>query len=189
LSLQLPKKRGKRKTPYKHTVRGHTRGGYQVRSYSRGHGSPPIVRRRVRAPAPQGKVYSGWHSSPTGKLGVSAPEKSTEGIGYYVAFDEETAKSFGRKSFPVSVTMRNPLDARGEIPYVLHEADEVMEPPERGDSEWLSAVKEAVRRSGTTNENWGLNQAELNIALTDVLLERGYDGILIENWAVKFRKR
>ena len=131
-------------------------------------------------------VIEGWHSSPTGELGISNPEMSTEGVGYYVALERETAESFGRVVMPASITLFNPLDARGEPSYILHEAEEVMEPSRPGDSEWLSAIKEAVSRSGTTNENWGQNQARLNQALTDVLQERGYDGILIENWAVKF---
>ena len=134
----------------------------------------------------EGHVIEGWHSSLTGELGISDPEKSTEGVGYYIALDRATAEWFGRVVMPASITLFNPLDARGEPPYILHEADEVMEPPTPGDSKWLSAVKEAVSRSGTTDENWGQNQARLNQALTDVLQERGYDGILIENWAVKF---
>ena len=134
----------------------------------------------------EGYVFEGWHSSSTGELGISDPEKSTEGVGYYIALERATAEFFGRIVIPASITLYNPLDARGEPPYLLHEMDEVMEPPRPGDSEWLSAVKEAVSRSGTTEQNWGRNQARLNQALTDVLQERGYDGILIENWAVKF---
>jgi len=140
---------------------------------------------KKRKPA-QGLVIEGWHSSPTGELGISDPEKSTEGVGYYVALEKETAQFFGRVVLPTSITLFNPLDARGEAAYLLLEEDVVMEPPRPKDSEWLSAIKEAVSRSGTTDENWGRNQAQLNQALTDVLQDRGYDGILIENWAVKF---
>jgi len=143
-------------------------------------GSPPPP---VRT---QGTVVEGWHSSLTGELGISDPYKSTEGVGYYIALDKETAEFFGRVVKPVSFTLFNPLDTYGEPPYILHEAEEVMEPPTPGDSVWLSAIKEAVSRSGTTNENWGHNQERLNQALTDVLQDRGYDGILIETWAVKF---
>lgn len=134
----------------------------------------------------QGLVIEGWHSSPTGELGISDPEMSTEGVGYYVALEKETAQFFGRVVEPVSITLFNPLDARGEPGYILLEEDVVMEPPRPGDSEWLSAIKEAVSRSGTTDENWGRNQARLHQALTDVLQDRGYDGIIIEDWAVKF---
>lgn len=137
-------------------------------------------------PQSQYKVYRGWHSSPTGKLGISRPLRSTEGVGYYITFDKETAESFGRDVRPAELILHNPLDARGEIPYILHESDEMMEKPERSDSVWLSAVKEAVKKSGTTEENWGTQPEYLHQTLTDILQERGYDGILIENWGVKF---
>lgn len=131
-------------------------------------------------------TLKGWHSSPTGRLGISDPEKSTEGIGYYLALEEETARSFGRKTSPVSMKLHKPLDARGEPAYFLHERDEPFESPKPTDSVWLSACKQAITHSKTTNKNWGRNQARLNRALTDILQEQGYDGIVIENWAVKF---
>ena len=132
--------------------------------------------------------FRGWHSSPTGVLGISDPDSSTEGVGYYVALERGLAEFFERKICPVTISLKNPLDARGEIGYILHESDEVMESPKEADSEWLSAIKEAVRRSHTTDKNWENNQAKLNQAVTDVLQERGYDGILIDNWLVKFAK-
>lgn len=134
------------------------------------------------------KRYRGWHSSPVAGLGVSSPDKSTEGVGYYIARDRETAKSFGRKVSEASTILCNPLDARGETPYILHESDEVMEAAKPSDSKWLSAVKEAVKKSGTTDENWSRNQACLNQTLTDILQEKGYDGLLIENWLVEFAR-
>jgi len=134
------------------------------------------------------KIYRGWHSSPTGKLGISSPSMSTEGVGYYVAFDKETAEFFGRKVEPVELILCNPLDARGEIPHILSESDEIMEKPKRSDSIWLSANKEAVKKSGTTDDNWGKQTECLNQTLTDVLQEKGYDGVLIENWVVEFAR-
>ena len=134
------------------------------------------------------KVYKGWHSSPTGKLGISSPEKSTEGVGSYIAFDKATAKFFGRAVKPVETMLCNPLDARGEPAYILLESDKVMESPRKSDSPWLSAIKVAVKRSETTDRNWGHNQPCLNQTLTDVLQEKGYDGILIENWMVEFAR-
>lgn len=134
------------------------------------------------------RVYRGWHSSPTGKLGVSHPSKSSEGVGYYVAFDKETAESFGRNVKPAEITLCNPLDARGEVPHILYEADVVMEKPKRSDSVWLSSIKEAVKISGTTEKNWSEKTECVNQTLTDILQKKGYDGILIENWGVEFAR-
>ena len=132
------------------------------------------------------KVYRGWHSSPTGELGVSNPSRSSEGVGRYVAFDKSTAKFFGRTIKPSHLVICNPLDARDEPAYILHERDEVMEKPKRSDSVWLSSIKEAVKKSGTTDDNWGAKTECLNQTLTDVLQSKGYDGILIQNWGVEF---
>jgi hypothetical protein len=38
----------KRKTPYKHHVRGHKRAGFSVRSYERGKGDKPAPSRKAR---------------------------------------------------------------------------------------------------------------------------------------------
>lgn len=135
------------------------------------------------------KIYRGWHSSPTGKFGISSSYKSTEGVGYYLAFDKGTAESFGGKVRPAELILCNPLDARGELPYILHESDELFEPTKKTDSVWLSSIKEAVKRSGTTETNFGIEQIEcLNQTLTDILQEKGYDGILIDDWGVEFAR-
>lgn len=144
------------------------------------------------------QLYSGYHVSFDGKLGVSEAWKSTEGIGYYVGFDKETIGGWfaeGRVMTREELAMCNPLDARGEPTYILglYELDqewpkEIFNPPEKSDSQWLSAHKEAVKRSGTTLDNWSEEDVLscLHQSLTDVLQEKGYDGILIEDWGVEF---
>ena len=176
-----------RKSPIRHKVKSHLRQQTTIiHSYIRGRGQTKVsVIRRIIS----NKTFRGWHISPTGKFLPTREEKATEGTGYYFFLDKEEAKAFvdGQQIIPVSVKLRNPLDVRGkEIAYILHESDKVMEPLKPEDPPFLDAVKEAVKRSGTTDENWNRNLPTLNRTLTKVLIERGYDGLLIDNWGVKF---
>lgn len=117
---------------------------------------------------------------------------ATEGIGAYIAKEESTAAFFG-KTRPVLFTEpKNPIVVDEEPLHILHETEEIMQPPSKSDSPWLAANKEAVRRTKTTDDNWSekTQSGELQEALTEILRERGHDGVLVssdgEQWLVVF---
>lgn len=113
----------------------------------------------------------------------------TEGVGLYIAKTPETAEFFGKAKQISFSRPKNPLVVDEEPLHILHETDALLEPPSESDSPWLAANKEAIKRSGTTNENWGeKTKGELQDALTDVLRERGHDAVYVksggEEWIV-----
>ena len=48
----------KRKPPYRHPVKGHTRSGIRVHRYERGKGNPPRISSRMRGSIPSNLGYS-----------------------------------------------------------------------------------------------------------------------------------
>lgn len=114
----------------------------------------------------------------------------TEGNGVYIADTEHTASFFGDVVAVEYYPPRNPMIVDEEPLYLLHEMDEIMDPIEPGDSVWARVNKEAVKRAGATDQNWNLNKVAA--ALTDILKERGYDGVRVtsdgESWTVLFNQ-
>jgi SPP1 gp7 family putative phage head morphogenesis protein len=143
-------------------------------------------------------AFGNWGATQSGKgdiIGYRAgggegkgdKSAATEGIGPYLARDKTLAAEFGDAesfSFPMP---KNPLLIKNEPLYMLLEHADLMKPHADGDSPWLAANKEAVRRSGTTDKNWGkkLESGELPQALTDVLLEQGHDAVFVSQAAGK----
>lgn len=142
----------------------------------------------------EGKKLYGWRSSEFGQ-GMAGGENiaGTEGRGQYIAKTEDTAAFFGNAKQVKFDRPQNPLYIDDEPLHILHETEELMEPPSQDDSEWLRINKLAVKNSGTTDENWGKNQVKLQDQLTRELFKAGYDSVYVnsggEEWLVVLDKK
>jgi len=121
---------------------------------------------------------------------------STEGKGTYISKDRELAQFFagdrGRVKQVRFDEPKNPLIVDNEELYLLSESDALEDPPNKSDSPWLSANKEAVARMyKETGGKWDPDLAASR--LTDILKSRGHDAVYVrsagEEWVVLFGDR
>jgi len=83
------------------------------------------------------------------------------------------------------------LKVTSEPLYVLHEAPEIEEPINNGDSDWLKANKIAYEHAMEDGGDWSQAQDVIGYFLTHALKMMGYDGVMVlqgegSQWAVVF---
>lgn len=112
----------------------------------------------------------------------------TEGNGVYIADTQRLAEFFGDVHRIEYIPPSNPMIVDEEPLYLLQEMDELFEPINDDDSPWTKANKEAIKRSGVTNEHW--SPEKVAAALTDIIKEMDHDGVRVtsggESWTVLF---
>jgi hypothetical protein len=120
---------------------------------------------------------------------------STEGVGLYIAKLKKDAEWFGgarRVAFPQP---KRPLvvdeDAGGEVIPMLNEESEVWESilahkADATDSAWIKAHAAAAKQIGLTEDTWGEKIDQLPRALTDVLLQQGYDAVYVRSGGMEW---
>jgi len=146
----------------------------------------------------KGQLVVGWRgerskgSRPTPE-NIAFNDGGTEGMGLYVAKDKELAGQF--RGTVRKITFAPParvLNVDEEPLHILQETEDLMQPPTPSDSPWLAAHKVAVAKTGITDETWGAKQWDLQRALTDELLNRGYTAVHVtsggEEWVVLLAK-
>ena len=131
----------------------------------------------------------GYRGRATGGVGFGA----TEGEGYYIAKNKGLAKFFSGKNGDLYLVRyrepKSPLVVDNEELPILSESEILFEPIHKSDSEWITANKEAVIKSGVTDKNWDNNsQDKIAHELTAILKRRGYDAVHVksggEEWVV-----
>jgi len=159
-------------------------------------------------------AFDGWQPSQKGEdvlygyrgeNGSGNPDNnfgSTEGVGLYIAKLERDAEFFGKSRKVAFPKPKRPLvvdeDAGGEtIPMLNEEAEDLWQrilthKSDPQDSDWIKAHVAAAKKIGLTEDTWGDKIEELPRALTDVLLQKGYDSVYVRSggmeWAVLLAK-
>jgi Rad3-related DNA helicase len=140
-------------------------------------------------------VYRGFRGQERAGIRVTEGIFASEGVGVYIALDPGLAREFVRsRGYIQELEFRldRPLVVGKEPLYILDEADELEDPVQDSDSDWLEASKLAYQTAvKETNNNWSQAQYLVGQFLTNALQAMGYDGVIVDQgknnrWAVVF---
>jgi hypothetical protein len=140
-------------------------------------------------------VYRGFRGQEQAGIRVTEGLFASEGVGVYIALDKGLGREFagsGRYLQELEFRLDKPLVIRDEPLYTLSEAEEVEEPVQSSDSDWLKANKLAYQMAMKEGNNeWSKAQELIGRFLTRVLQGMGYDGVIVDQgednrWAVVF---
>jgi hypothetical protein len=140
-------------------------------------------------------VYHGFRGQEQAGIRMTKGLFASEGEGVYIALDKGLAKEFagsGKYSQELEFRLDRPLVIRTEPLYMLLEAEEVEQPVQGSDSDWLKANKLAYQMAmKKANNNWSEASELVGQFLTRALRDMGYDGVMVDQgkdnrWAVVF---
>lgn len=136
----------------------------------------------------------GYRGQQGDKIYITKGIFATEGEGVYIALDPGLAEELGGHAggylLELEFRLNNPIRVREPL-YILNEADELEEPIDYGDSDWLKASKLAYQGAMEKHHSWSEAHNFLGHFLTRALKSWGYDGVWIDSspddkWVVVF---